>query len=293
MKSSTRLVLLLSALIFTATMGSPPATALSIHSSVSKNHSLSETSSAFYFWGANGHRIVGQIAENHLSKQAAKAVADLIEPEGLAQVSTWADEIRSDPKWSFAAPWHYITVEDNETYDRLPDTHRNEKEIKNIVDAMLYCESVLRNPEAKREKKVEALKFLVHFVGDIHQPLHVGRGDDRGGNTIEVSWFWQSSNLHRVWDSGIIEKEQLSFTEYVRFIDHATDQQIADWQNSTYLDWVHESFELRSSVYAFGAQQGDDIKLSYGYAYKATPTVKKRLVQGGVRLAGLLNSIFQ
>ncbi|MEE9170900.1 MAG: S1/P1 nuclease, partial [bacterium] len=119
MKPSTRLVLLLSALIFTATMGSPPATALSIHSSVSKNHSLSETSSAFYFWGANGHRIVGQIAENHLSKRAAKAVADLIEPEGLAQVSTWADEIRSDPKWSFAAPWHYITVEDNETYDRL------------------------------------------------------------------------------------------------------------------------------------------------------------------------------
>jgi hypothetical protein len=236
---------------------------------------------------------VGQIAENHLSKRAAKAVADLVGPEGLAQVSTWADEIRSDPKWNFAAPWHYITVEDNETYDRLPDSPQNEHEIKNIVDAMLYCESVLRNPEAKREKKVEALKFLVHFVGDIHQPLHVGRGDDRGGNTIEVNWFWQPSNLHRVWDSGIVEQKQLSFTEYVRFIDHATDQQIADWQNSTYLDWVHESFKLRPNVYDFGEQRGDDIKLSYGYAYKATPIIKQRLVQAGVRLAGLLNGVFQ
>ena len=287
MKFSIRVALILLICVFESPTSSPLSTA-----SVRTHHGSLRLMSAFYFWGANGHRIVGQIAENHLSEKAAVAVADLIGPEGLAQVSTWADEIRSDPNWRHAAPWHYITVEDDETYGKLPETPKNEDGIENIVDALLYFESVLRSPEAEHLKKAEALKFLVHFVGDIHQPLHVGRSDDRGGNSIEVSWFWQPSNLHRVWDSGIIEQQNLSFSEYVRFIDHAKDQQIAEWQKATYLDWVHESFELRSTVYDFGQQEGDEIKLSYGYVFKANPIVKQRLGQSGVRLAGVLNAVF-
>ena len=256
-------------------------------------------------WGQKGHRIVGQIAQNHLTEAAARAVADLLGPGAttLAEAGTWADEVRSDPAWRFAGPWHYITVEDDSAYDALPPVPAGMDGIHNIVDALQYFEHVLRDADAPHEDRANALRFYVHFVGDIHQPLHVGRGPDRGGNDVEISWFGTESNLHRIWDTDLIEHQGLSFSEFVRFIDHIPPEDVAAWQRATYLDWVHESKALRDSVYDFRGGTLDaalhqdyrdlTLRLGYGYAYRKTPIVRRRLLQAGIRLAGMLNAVFE
>lgn len=234
-------------------------------------------------WGANGHRVVGRIAEHHLSEAAARGVACILGSESLAQAATWPDEIRSDPSWDRAKPWHFVDLDDGETYD--PAKHPD----GDVVMAIDRFSKVLRDPQADRMAKTEALRFLVHFVGDVHQPLHVGRRADHGGNTVHVRWFGETTdtNLHSVWDEKILEAEKLSFSELAEFVDHPTPDEVRTWQSAAVLDWVKESADVRARVYDIG-----DGKLSYAYQYQNIPLVKRRLLQAGVRLAGLLNSIF-
>jgi len=237
-------------------------------------------------WGANGHRIVGRIAANHLTAEAAVAVASLIGPEGLDQAATWADDIRNDPNWQpplkNPSPWHYISIDDQETLEttvRSPDG--------DVLEAIGRFSAVLRDPRATRQAKQEALRFVVHFVGDVHQPLHVGRRADRGGNDVKVTLFGEETNLHSVWDSGLIESEKLSFSELAAFIDRPTRDELRTWQSAAPADWVRESKAARDRIYKIG-----DGKLGYQYAFDNVPLIKRRLLQAGVRLAGLLNTIF-
>jgi hypothetical protein len=242
-------------------------------------------------WGPNGHRIVGEIADRHLTEEARRQIAVILEGDGLAEVSTWPDFIRSDPAWNRAAPWHFVSIDDHET---LATTARDPA--GDVLEALGRFEAVLRDPEAPRERKAEALRFYVHFAGDVHQPLHVGRRADRGGNGIRVRWFREPSNLHSVWDQGLIESEHLSFTEWVRFIDDRSPREIATWQAAPYAEWVRESFCLRGQVYDFGREAPPtpeaEPELGFAYAFRQMGTVEERLVQAGTRLAGRLNAVF-
>jgi hypothetical protein len=233
-------------------------------------------------WGPNGHRIVARIAENHLSEEARRAVTVILGPETLAHVAVWADDIRSEPAWSKAAPWHYISIDDKETLETTARAPEGD-----VLSAMQQMEATLRDAKADPRARSEALRFLVHFVGDVHQPLHVGRRADRGGNGTAVSWFGQRTNLHAVWDNSLIESEKLSFSEFAEFLDHARLREIREWQAASYADWIRESKALREQVYAIG--KGD---LGFEYAYKNLPVVKRRLLEAGIRLAGKLNEIF-
>lgn len=234
-------------------------------------------------WGPTGHRAVGRFTEKYLTAKAARAVKDLLGPNSLAEAGTWADEIRSDSAWKHAYTWHFVSIEDDETYE----TSKKEP-AGDILVKLDHFESALRNAKASRDERVIALKFFVHLVADIHQPLHVGRRDDRGGNNIAVNWHGRPENLHRVWDSLMIDGERLSFTELAEFLDPPSAQQIAAWQKTGYLDWASESRELRAGVYDIG-----DGQLGYDYSYKNFPVVEERLRQAAVRLAGKLNSIFK
>lgn len=239
-----------------------------------------------FSWGKTGHRVVGQIAENHLSPKAAKAVRELLGPDSLAEVSNWADEIRSDPSWKRADPWHYVNIPDGETYETMSKNPAGD-----VIVALKKFEATLRNPAAPKEERIQALKFMVHMIGDLHQPLHAGKRDDLGGNRVSVHWFRsvEATNLHTVWDDLLIEQEKLSFTEWTRFLDHPTAVELKDWQASSYGAWMEESFKLRDRCYDFKPE----LPLSYDYVYKSMPIVKQRLLQAGVRLAGTLNHIFQ
>lgn len=246
---------------------------------------------AAWGWGQNGHRIVGEIAERHLSDQARRQIAVILDGDGLAEAATWPDEIRSDPAWDHSHDWHWMSIDDHET---LATTARAAD--GDVLEAMQRFEAVLRDPQAAREQKDQALRFYVHFVGDVHQPLHVGRRADRGGNGIPIRWFRENRNLHSVWDEGLIESERLGFTEFARFIDAATPRQIAAWQAAPYEEWVRESFCARPEVYDFSAEApvgpGEDPQLGYRYAYRKMPLVERRLLQAGIRLAGRLDAIF-
>jgi hypothetical protein len=234
-------------------------------------------------WGPVGHRTVGEIAEHHLTRRARVEVARLIAPQTLADVATWADEIRYLPEWKKADPWHYISIDDGET---LATTARNPD--GDILEAMERMEGALRDRAATREQRIEALKFLGHFVADVHQPLHVGRRADAGANKVEVVFNGRPIDLHWVWDALIINDQGYSYSELARALDHATPLEIRAWQRSPFADWIAESQALRPEVYRLP----ENGKINYLYAFEHWPQIQRRLLQAGVRLAGRLNSIF-
>ncbi len=234
-------------------------------------------------WGPIGHRIVGLIAEKHLSRKAKRNIEKVLMNETLAEVSTYMDFIRSDNTKHHMAPWHYMTVPDGKTYEQAGTPEEG--------DVYVTISRLIRELKSKQftdEDEAFALKCLVHLVGDIHQPLHVGNGEDRGGNEVDVEFFWSRSNLHRVWDSGIIDQQKYSYTEYVEWINHPTDSQVEKWQQATVMDWAIESMSYRQQVYDLPASK----KINYRYVYDNLDLVNQRLLQAGVRLAGILNEIY-
>ncbi|MBX2841605.1 MAG: S1/P1 nuclease, partial [Flammeovirgaceae bacterium] len=146
----------------------------------------------------------------------------------------------------------------------------------------------LESKNFSMEDELFALRCLIHLIGDIHQPLHVGNGEDRGGNDVEVEYFWEKSNLHRVWDSGIIDAQQLSYTEYAESIKYVEKDEIKTLQGSKVLDWAYESMSYRETVYDLPEHK----KINYRYNFDHLAIVNKRLLQAGIRLAGVLNRIY-
>lgn len=235
-------------------------------------------------WGPTGHRVVGAIAEHHLSRKARKAVKRILGAESLAIASTWMDEVRSDSAYDHTHDWHWVTIPDGQTYAL---SEKNPK--GDVVEAIDRMRTLLRSDTVPLERERVALRFLVHLVGDLHQPLHVGRGDDKGGNDFQVQWFKKGSNLHRVWDSEMIDQAGLSYSELAESIDHPSPVEVAAWQKGSVADWAQEALALRAQVYS--AHKGDD--LGYAYQYREWPLVQQQLEKAGVRLAGVLNAVFR
>ena len=129
--------------------------------------------------------------------------------------------------------------------------------------------------------------MLIHLIGDLHMPLHVGRENDRGGNQIKVMWFKTESNLHRVWDEDIINETRLSYTELAESLDKPTAEQLRLWRNGNVRVWAMENLPYRNQIYGY-----DGNKLGYEYSYKNFPLIRTRLLQAGVRLAQVLNEIY-
>ena len=135
------------------------------------------------------------------------------------------------------------------------------------------------------------LRLLIHFVGDAHQPLHAGRPGDRGGNDIKVNWFSTPTNLHSIWDESLVNFQQLSYTEFAKAINHTTAQQRKKWQKQPVSEWLIESYFIAEKLYPEIKEANQ--RLAFEYNFKHVGTVNERLLKGGVRLAGLLNSIFK
>ena len=244
---------------------------------------FSSTAGEVLRWGQIGHRTTGHIAQQYLTVEAAAEVKRVLGDESLAQVSIWMDEVRSDERFDYMSPWHYVTIPEGKTYENA-----DKNEDGDILWAIDKVVTELEKGNLSAEQEAINLKVLVHLVGDLHQPLHVGNRTDRGGNDVKLQWFWQDSNLHRVWDSEMIDDKQLSFTELSRFINHPSEEEINEWQSSSVLDWAYESQSHLDKVYDIP----EDKELSYEYSYKNWDTVQERLLKAGVRLAGLINEIY-
>ena len=251
-----------------------------------------------FAWGKTGHRVVAAIADPQLSGLARAHVKEVLGgSESLDQAANWPDEMRSAPGefWQkTSTPWHYVTL-NGIIYDHAPAEG-------DALKALYHYRDVLRDPNASLVDKQTALRFVVHLVGDLHQPLHVGKCCDRGGNEVKVKWFGRDLNLHSVWDSALVDEEQLSFTELAAKLErHTSSQDVIDWWDLNPRDWISESAQIRETIYPSAPSQPAKGKkgkgpavheLSYAYVYKFTPVMERRLQQAGVRLAAYLNDIY-
>ena len=240
-------------------------------------------------WALLGHRIVGEIAESYLTPYAKKEVIKILGTESMAMASNWADFIRSDTTMSYLSPWHYINLKGGLSYDEVMTFLKKDTAV-DAYTKINFLVRELKNKNLSKDKKVFYLKLLIHIVGDIHQPLHVGRPEDQGGNKIRVTWFNVPYNLHQVWDEHLVEQQHLSYTEYTDAINHTTAAQRIQWQKQPVSEWFWQSYQVAEKIY------GDikpDEKLGYLYNYKFIDILNQRLVTGGVHLAGLLNEIFK
>ncbi len=178
-------------------------------------------------WGNFGHQVIGELASHHLCAQTNTAVLALLNGESLAEAATWADEVRELPEYKYLKPWHYVTMELGSSYSSTNQPSRGD-----LVSAYHEQSANLRNP--LYPNRAEALRLLIHFVGDAHQPFHAGRHADGGGNGVILTWFGYPSNLHKVWDTGMIKKLGLSVDELANLLNsplHAPPDQLAveDW----------------------------------------------------------------
>ncbi|HMP99889.1 MAG TPA: S1/P1 nuclease, partial [Cyclobacteriaceae bacterium] len=156
-----------------------------------------------------------------------------------------------------------------------------------IIQTLERLIAELKQGGLDAKTKAEHVKMIVHLVGDIHQPLHVGKEGDKGGNDIRVTWFRNNSNLHRVWDSDIINGTQLSYTELAESLGRPDKETLTKWQKAGVREWAKESMTYRERIYDIG-----DGNLSYEYSYKNYDLVKLRILQAGVRMAAVFNEIF-
>ncbi|HWS41368.1 MAG TPA: S1/P1 nuclease [Arenimonas sp.] len=258
-----------------------------------------------FAWGATGHRTVGLIAQQHMTPAALKKSQELLEGHSLAYVASWADEIRSDPKkYGDTFNWHFTTWQDEDEQHGAGQENASTGFLLSQVSNQI---AVLKNVKSSQGEKAVALKFLVHLMGDLHQPLHVGGGNDQGGNTCKVTWHGKPVNLHSVWDNSIIDGTNLSYSELADFASqNHSKEQITKWQNGNLNTWSAESKALRRHIYPAEVQtpltpityltycQKNVApeampKLGYEYSYEFFPVVQERLFQAGVRLAKILN----
>lgn len=250
-------------------------------------------SSNSFAWGLTGHRVVAEIASFYLTPKAKKQIAHLLDNESMAMVANWSDFIKSDTSYKYTNSWHYTNLPDGLEQNAFVS------QLKNLSEANAYGQisqlsDILKNPKATKEEKNVALKFLIHIVGDVHQPMHVGRKEDLGGNKIYVKWFGKKSNLHRVWDEDLVDYQQLSYTEMAQAYNVLAKANYQVWEKDPMEVWLFESYQLSRELYAdIAAMNEADPNLKYDYDFKHNTTLRTQLAKGGVRLATLLNQIFR
>ena len=272
-------------------------------------------------WGANGHRIVAHIAQKNMNPAARARMDEILGNNYLAQVANWPDYIKAESGWDFAKPWHYMTVRPNETPADVAEYNGKREGIDDVREGIDLMVGVLSHvgrgggPERKSgargrlqelltKNKVEplngsldatALAFLIHFIGDVHQPMHVGKNRDLGGNKIAVMYYGDRYNLHSVWDTQLIEHERLSYTEFANFAMIHTRDQKTVWQDDPLRQWIDESVELREEIYNTLYDRTDRESglpdFSWDYQHDFLPIVENRLAAAGYRAAWLLNKL--
>lgn len=239
-------------------------------------------------WGQTGHRIVGQVADYYLTSKARKEVKKILGGESLAMASNWPDFIKSDTSYNYLSSWHYVNIpgnlDKNGVFQFLDSN--TEANVYNKIPEMI---AILKNKQSTQDQKKMAMRLLIHFVGDVHQPMHTARKEDLGGNKVQVTWFGQRSNLHSVWDSGLVEYQQLSYTEYAVAINHPTKDQFNKWSHDSLKEDVYESYLACNKIYE--KTKADD-KLSYRYNFDFVDLLNESLLKGGIRLAEMVNNIY-
>jgi hypothetical protein len=248
--------------------------------------------SEVFAWGSEGHRIIAEIAEQYLTPDTARRVRELLAIENattLADVANWADQIRGQRRET--ASWHFVDIPISASgYDASRDCPHGDC----VVEKTEELVAKLADRSLPPQQRLEALKFVVHFVGDLHQPLHASDNGDRGGNEIHVVFLGHRTNLHAVWDTGIIAPavQGDERTYAMRLVQETTKAEVTAWREGSVIDWANESHGIAvRSIYGDLPHALGPLPASYEQA--ALPVVNKQLERAGVRLAATLNAALE
>lgn len=242
-------------------------------------------------WGMTGHRIVAQLAQENINEKTSDKINQLLDNMPMAYWANWPDYIKSDKsgQWDHTHIWHYVNAPSNLPKNEFINYIRSIKQ-DNAYREIPKLMNVLKDNVSSLDQKRTSLIFLIHLMGDIHQPMHVGREDDLGGNKVQVLWFNEPTNLHSVWDGKLIEYEKYSYTEYSKLLDVINEDEKSKLSEGTLVDWVFDSYSSANEIYS-SVKVGD--KLMYEYNYKYKDLVERQLRKAGLRLAIVLDSIFK
>lgn len=238
-------------------------------------------------WGQEGHRIIGQIAYNHLSKKAKKQVDKVLGTKGIVYWANWADEIKSDTIYPTSYDWHFQDLEGGmsdeaviATLSHYPSEGGNLWRVMDSLTAVLDS-----HPE-----DFDALRFIIHLAGDCFCPMHTGHMDDYGGNKVKFDWFGQKTNLHRVWDTDLINARGYSYTEYAEYLENRFDN---NFQKAVRMmseeDILLNNYRITNEIYEYQKSWDGN---TYHYIYKFADVLELQLYIAGIRLAELLNEIY-
>ena len=238
-------------------------------------------------WGVTGHRVVAEIAENHLTNRAKRKLKKLIGKQKLAYWANWSDNVRNSPEWKNTSIWHYVNIPPQETKEQFIEQLKNNNK-PNIYTAIQNVKGVIVDKNTPDVDKEIYLRFLVHFLGDMMQPMHTGREEDLGGNLIKIQFFKKDTNLHSLWDSGLIDNTKYSYTEYARVLDVKSKEEIKQIQSGSLEDWFYESHQAANQLYA-SVKPGENYSYDYQQQYNAL--LERQLLHAGLRLAKILNEV--
>lgn len=240
---------------------------------------------SLFGWGREGHRLIAGIAAQQLNAKARAEVAKLLEGQTLESIASWADEVR--PQRKETSTWHFIDLPLD-----IPrgDWRKYCPATGCVLEQIPEMESRLRNRNLAARDRAEALKFLVHFISDMHQPLHVGEKNDRGGNDVKVVFFNQPSNLHSIWDTAILARaEQRDPNLKVKLERKPGFFERRRLAKGSLEDWAWQSRDVsRDAVYAKLPAQRPAV-LGEEYFDQAVPATELQIRRAGVRLARVLN----
>ena len=242
-----------------------------------------------FAWGTTGHRVIAEIAENNLDARAKYHLKQLIGKQPLAYWANWPDFIKSDTTdvWKSTSQWHYVNIAPQTNFQNF------QKELiaqpgPNLYTQIKALSAKIKDKHTSKADKEIALRFLVHLMGDLAQPMHVGRAEDLGGNRISLEFFGKKTNLHSLWDSGLVDFQQYSFTEYARVLDVKGRHEKRQIQSGTLEDWFYDSHKMANTIYAYSRPTA---KYSYDYNYRFSALLERQLYYGGLRLAKVLNEV--
>lgn len=241
-------------------------------------------------WAMTGHRVIAEIAERNLSKRAKKNIQKIIGDQKLAYWSNWADFVKSDPELNKrTSSWHYINAAGNQSAAQFRQTLENSSP-DNLYKAYLRLKEQTQqeNKSLSLEQQQQNLYFILHLFADAHQPMHVGRVEDLGGNRVEVNFFRKKANIHAVWDSDLVDNEMYSYTEYADVLDIHPKAHYHKYQAS-FEDMLFESHTLANRIYDDAA---NNAQLGYRYIYDYKYIMEECLLKAGIRLAWELNEIY-
>lgn len=237
-------------------------------------------------YDGTGHRIVADIAYKNLTPKAKKTVDKVLGKQGLVYEATWADEVRSDDKYRYSYQWHYQNLKDSMSDEQLKQLFQNPKA---EGEHLFYAIGEMKSRIVKNNQDTEALKFLIHFIGDFHQPMHLGRAEDLGGNKTPVKWFGKTINMHSLWDSYIIESQNYTYSEYSAYLVN----KYADAKKTLYGESLLQSlsfvYQVRNKILNYDYSDTNN----YHYTYAFSDLQDELLFRGGIQLAKVINELYK